>query len=204
VTKLTPKQEMFVKEYLVDLNATQAAIRAGYSEVNAGKIGPELLGKTRIQAEIQAAMQARSERTNIRADRVLEELAKLAFSDMRDFAKWSEAGVTLISSDQLSAEAAACVSEVSQTITKDGGSIKFKLHDKKSSLELLGKHLGLFVERHEHTGKDGGPIETAVSITDKEKEQLILNVAKRIKANRAGTGQCDRGHDPGGETGLPG
>jgi phage terminase small subunit len=204
MAKLTPKQEMFVKEYLVDLNATQAAIRAGYSQATAMEQGYQLLRKTSVQTALQVAMNARSQRTEITADRVLEELAKLAFSDMRDFAKWSEAGVTLISSDQLSAEAAACVSEVSQTITKDGGSIKFKLHDKKSSLELLGKHLGLFVERHEHTGKGGGPIETAVTISDKEKEQLILNVAKRIKANRAGTGQCDRGHDPGGETGLPG
>ncbi|KKL62131.1 hypothetical protein LCGC14_2188330, partial [marine sediment metagenome] len=67
---MTPKQERFVEEYLIDLNATQAAVRAGYSEKNAGKIGPELLGKTRVVVAIADAVAKRSERTEITQDQV--------------------------------------------------------------------------------------------------------------------------------------
>lgn len=76
--KLTPKQERFVQEYLVDLNATAAAKRAGYSEKNAGKIGPELLGKTRISAAIQEAIQRRSQRTEVTQDYVIGKLKAIA------------------------------------------------------------------------------------------------------------------------------
>ena len=68
MAKLTPKQEMFVKEYLVDLNATQAAIRAGYSQAAAMEQGYQLL-KTSVQTALQVAMNARSQRTEITADR---------------------------------------------------------------------------------------------------------------------------------------
>ena len=76
--KLTPKQERFVQEYLVDLNATAAAKRAGYSEKNAGKIGPELLGKTRVSAAIQEAIQRRSQRTEVTQDYVIGKLKAIA------------------------------------------------------------------------------------------------------------------------------
>ena len=80
---LTAKQAAFVKEYLVDLNATQAAIRAGYSERSAYSIGQENLCKPEIQAAIQEEVKKRSERTEITADMVLREFAKLAFFDPR-------------------------------------------------------------------------------------------------------------------------
>jgi len=76
--KLTPKQQRFVDEYLVDLNATQAAIRAGYSAKTAGSIGQRLLTKIEIQAELAAAMAAREERTEITADYVLRRLKEEA------------------------------------------------------------------------------------------------------------------------------
>ena len=82
--KLTPKQERFVQEYLVDLNATAAAKRAGYSEKNAGKIGPELLGKTRISAAIQNAMQQRGQRTEVTQDYVIEKLKAIADKEASD------------------------------------------------------------------------------------------------------------------------
>ena len=75
---LTPKQARFVEEYLLDLNATQAAIRAGYSARNADKIGPELLGKTRVAEAVKAAQQARSGRTEITQDEVIQGLKKEA------------------------------------------------------------------------------------------------------------------------------
>lgn len=81
---LTPKQARFVEEYLVDLNATQAAIRAGYSARTAGQTSFELLKKPEIQILISEAQKKRSKRTEITQDRVLQELAKLGFGDIRD------------------------------------------------------------------------------------------------------------------------
>lgn len=83
--KLTPKQKNFIDEYLLDLNATQAAIRAGYSRKTANRIGPQLLVKTCIQEELAKAMQRRAKRTEITADRVLKELAAIALDDAADY-----------------------------------------------------------------------------------------------------------------------
>lgn len=85
--KLTPKQERFVQEYLVDLNATAAAKRAGYSAKNADKIGSELLGKTRVSQAIQDAIKQRNQRTEIDQDYVigkLKEIADMKASDAQD------------------------------------------------------------------------------------------------------------------------
>lgn len=142
--KLTPKQELFIKEYLVDLSPKNAAIRAGYSKNSADVIGVENLAKPSVALEIQKTMDKRSKRIEITADRVLEETARLAYSQMGSFAKWGSGGVKLKDSDKLTPEDMACISEVSETVTKDGGSIKFKLHDKGKMIELLGKHLSLF------------------------------------------------------------
>lgn len=152
---LTDKQRRFVQEYLIDLNATQAAARAGYSEKTAYSIGQENLKKPEVLAAIQGAIDERSERTKITQDMVLKELAKLGFSDMRKFTQWGSGGVRLKDSEELSDEDAACIAEVSEVTTLNGGSIKFKLHDKKGSLELLGKHLGMFHEKIDikHSGE---------------------------------------------------
>jgi phage terminase small subunit len=143
----TDKQRQFIAEYLIDLNATQAARRAGYSPRNADKIGPALLGESRIQAAIQAAMDKRSARTAITADRVLREYARIAFADMATFFAWGEDGVGAIPSSQLSADETSCVAEVHETTTdSDQGltkRIRLKLHDKKAALDALAKHLKL-------------------------------------------------------------
>lgn len=81
---LTDKQKAFVLEYLVDLNATQAAVRAGYSEKTADRIGPELLGKTCVSEAIAKALRERQERTKITQDKVIEEIAKNAFKEASD------------------------------------------------------------------------------------------------------------------------
>jgi len=80
--KLTEKQKSFVSEYLIDLNATQAAVRAGFSKNNADKIGSQLLGKTSVSQEIQKAMQNRSYRTEITQDKVIKALASIGFADI--------------------------------------------------------------------------------------------------------------------------
>lgn len=155
---LTPLQKRFAEEYLIDLNATEAAVRAGYSKRSAGALGHNLLQKPDVAALIQELMDARSKRTEITADKVLQELARVAFSNMKDYAQWGTFGVALHDSENLKEDAARCVAEVSQTTSKDGGSIKFKLHDKVGALGKLGEHLKLFTQKHEHSGPDGGVI----------------------------------------------
>lgn len=150
--KLTPKQVTFVAEYLVDLNATQAAIRAGYSARNADKIGPELLGKTRVAAAISEAIEKRNQRTGISQDRILEELGRIAFGDLRDAVEWGPEGVMLIDSAQLTDDQAAAISEVGETVTKDGGSTRIKRHDKVKALELLMRHKGMLNDKLETSG----------------------------------------------------
>jgi phage terminase small subunit len=170
MAKLTPKQRLFVKEYLVDLNATQAAIRAGYSAKNAGKIGPELIGKTRIKEAIQVEMDARAKRTEITADRVLKELAKIGFADIKDFLAYrTEKTVTGYDDNGHPIAEYANIVELKNSDDVDGalvsevqvkdGQLKFKLHDKEKALELIGKHLAMFTDKQEISGKDGGPIQ---------------------------------------------
>ena len=148
---LTPKQAAFVNEYLVDLNATQAAIRAGYSEKSADNIGSELLGKTGVAAAIQKALDKRAARTEVTADRVLAELARIAFSDLRDVATWGADTLALIDSSELTEDAARSLREVvattSQTEHGTTNRLHVKQHDKMKALELLGKHLGMFREK---------------------------------------------------------
>lgn len=137
-------QRAFVREYLIDLNATAAAKRASYSEDSARQEGTRLLSNASIQEAVRAAKAIRAERTGITADRVLNEIAKLAFSDARRFSTWGPSGVSPIDSNTLSDDDAACVAEVSETVSKEGGSIRVKLHDKIGALDKLGKHLGLW------------------------------------------------------------
>lgn len=147
MAKLTPKQQAFVEEYLVDLNATQAAIRAGYSTKNAGKIGSELLQKTRIKTAIDKAMAERSRRTGINQDRVLRELAKIAFVNASDVINMDEA---TIRGDANREDTAAIASVKVKTIPGEDGDIterEVKIYDKLKALELLGKHLGMFNDR---------------------------------------------------------
>ncbi|MDY0258495.1 MAG: terminase small subunit [Desulfovibrio sp.] len=145
--KLTTKQAEFVRQYLVDLNATQAAIRAGYSEKTAYRIGAELLQKTSVANAVATAQAKREQRTEITQDRVVAELAKIAFGSARDVMEWGPDGVILKDSAELTDDQAAGVAEVSESTTKDGGSLKLKRHDKVKALELLGRHLGMFTDK---------------------------------------------------------
>ena len=147
MTGLTPKQQQFVEEYLIDLNATQAAIRAGYSPKTAKSIGQENLTKPDVAAAVEAALAARSRRTQVTADMVLLELGRIGFSNMGHYARWDGNAVDLKCSDGMTEDALRCVAEVSQTVTEHGGTVRFKLHDKPKALELLGRHLGLFTDR---------------------------------------------------------
>lgn len=137
--KLTEKQKRFVQEYLVDLNATAAARRAGYSEKTADRIGPELLGKTCVSEAIQKAMDKRRDRVEITQDRVLQELAAIAFAKGTDYASVISGIVMVNDTEELTEEQKAAIVAIKQT--KEG--VEVKLADKMKALELLAKHLGL-------------------------------------------------------------
>lgn len=144
---LTPKQKQFVAEYLVDLNATAAARRAGYSAKTADRIGPELLGKTCVSQAIQEAQIERQRRTQITQDMVIVELAKLGFFDIRKM--FDKDGKPLDISQLDDDTAAALVGlDVQDVYDSDKDYVgfvkKYKMADKIRALELLGKHLGVF------------------------------------------------------------
>lgn len=137
---LTDKQKRFAEEYLVDLNATQAAIRAGYAEKTADVQGPRLLGNVRVQEEIQRAMAERSARTEITQDRVLQELAAVGFARATDFAQICGNAVKLTETNELTDEQKRAVAGIKEG--KHG--IELKLYDKVHALHLIGQHLGMF------------------------------------------------------------
>lgn len=143
---LTEKQKRFVEEYLIDLNATQAAIRAGYSIKNADKIGSELLGKTRVAEAISEKMAERSKRTGVNQDRVVLELAKLAFVKMTDIVDSQGKIKSNAKEDDL-----ACIESVKykKATSETGSSVEreVKISPKLKALELLGKHLGMWNDK---------------------------------------------------------
>lgn len=144
---MTKKQKRFVEEYLIDLNATQAAIRAGYSPDSARDIGCENLTKPNIKAAIDRAMAEMSRRTGINQDRVIQEIAKLAFLNPVDVIDMDEATVR----GEAHRDDTACIASVKvKNIPTDDGAIterEVKTYDKLKALELLGKHLGMFTDR---------------------------------------------------------
>ncbi len=140
---LNDRQLRFAAEYVIDGNATQAAIRSGYSAKSANQAGATLRANAKVNAEI-ARIQARlANKLDVSAERVLAELAKIAFSDVRKVATWEARGVALIESDKISDDAAAAIESVGNT---EAG-VKLTMHSKTRALELLGKHLGLYVDR---------------------------------------------------------
>ena len=136
---MTPKQQRFVDEYLIDLNATQAAIRAGYSEKTARQVGAENLSKPDIAAAIEAQAQARSQRTKIDADMVLHGI-------LHNIRRCEQGEVVRNSRG-----------EPMMVETPDGEQAVAYRYDATNALkgyEMLGRHLRLFTDRHEHEGAE--------------------------------------------------
>lgn len=144
--KLTDKQKKFVEEYLLDLNATQACIRAGYSSKRASEIGYQLLQKTTVSEAISEALAERSRRTGINQDRVIQELARIAFVKITDVVDANGEIKRNASDDDL-----ACIEsykvEDSDSINGSSSKREVKLASKLKALELLGKHLGMFTDK---------------------------------------------------------
>lgn len=152
MAKLTPKQERFVDEYLVDLNATAAARRAGYSEKTAEAIGYENLRKPQIMAAIQERQGELQGKLEITRETVLQELAAVAFANGTDFVTINRGGNLVVkATDQVPKEKLPAVAGIKYAA--NGLGVEIKLHDKVRALELLGKHLGIFDAK---SGKPSG------------------------------------------------
>lgn len=176
---LTEKQKRFCDEYLIDLNATQAAIRAGYNEKTAYSMGQRLLKNVEVQKKIQSLKNDRSERTEITQDMVLRELAAIAFANATDIVQVAEkafvtdSGNEVMLPDVVITETSKLTPEQKKAIAgiKQGrNGIEVKMNDKTRALELLGKHLGMFTEKVEVTEKKTNPFD---ELTVEEIRQMI-------------------------------
>jgi phage terminase small subunit len=197
--KLTDRQGLFVREYLVDLNATQAAIRAGYAPGSASRRGWALRRHPGVAARIDAALADRAEAVGITAERVLCELARLGFANIKDYFEANEDGTASLDPARLTRGQAAAITEVQVEDPGAGASgggarrgarrVKIKLADKSRNLELIGRHLGLFArapagEKAKDEGVTGGAVR---EMSDMELAQRILGIL--ADAEKGGGGE---------------
>ena len=146
---MNKRQKVFVQEYLKDLNATQAAIRAGYSSKTARAIANRLLTNVDIAKAVKSAMDIRAKKTEITQEWVINRLKQIAGTNMTDLADWNQSGITFKDSSSISDDAKASVQQIEQVMNEHGGTLKIKQCDKIRALELLGKHIGMFTEKAE-------------------------------------------------------
>lgn len=164
MANLTPKQERFCEEYLIDLNATQAAIRAGYSANTAREQGAQNLSKLNIQEKIAELKAERSKRTEITQDRVVKELAAMAFANVTDYARVEGGLVFITPTAELTPTQQAAIVGIKQT----QAGIEIKL-SKDRALEMLGRHLGMFNDKLELSGAVANPY---ANLTEAELKKL--------------------------------
>lgn len=146
MAKLTEKQQRFVEEYLIDLNGTQAAIRAGYSARTANEQASRLLANVSVQQAVSERMAERSKRTGVNQDRVILELAKIAFLKMTDVVD-KDGNIK----DDANPDDLSCIESIkykhSDTDTGSSTEREVKTASKLKALELLGKHLGMWNDK---------------------------------------------------------
>jgi phage terminase small subunit len=157
MAKLTAKQKLFCNEYLIDTNATQAAIRSGYSNSYANKKAFLLLDIPHIKAYIDKRMKDREKRTEITQDRVLQEFAKIAFANTTDYVEVKDMGqykmVSVKPTEGMTADQVVAIASIKQ----GANGIEIKLHDKVKALEDIGRHLGMFKDKLEVSGNINNP-----------------------------------------------
>src|SRR6516162_6156611 len=181
---LSPKQTRFVQEFLIDLIGKRASLRAGSASRSAEVQASRMLRNAKVQKALEAAMQARSRRTEVSSDQVLEELAKIAFANFRDY--WPKEGETL-DLHRLDRDRTAAVEELTVVETVRGGVLhrrtRLKMHDKLAALTNLARHLGMFADQRvaegsmEHRVMRMTPAERVVCA-----EQLLENARKYLPA----------------------
>lgn len=171
--KLTDKQAAFVREYRKDWNATQAAIRAGYSEKGAHVRGVELLSNRKVAEAIEKAQEKLAKKVEITVENVLRGFSLIGLVEVRDFYKVDENGQPVLKSF-------AELTPDQQEVFLRGG-LSTKDADRNKALENIAKHLGMYIKRHEHSGPDGGPIETNGGIANAERDERIAALLQTLR-----------------------
>ena len=170
---LTDKQELFCQEYMKDLNGKQAAIRAGYEAKSAEVTASRMLSNAKVQSFINSLKEKRADKLEISAEKVLAELAKIGFSDMKDFLN---SDYSLKSLDEIDASKSGAIQSIQKEIiqgeTYTNTTVKFKLHDKLSALEKIAKHIGFFEKDNEQQNKVVHPAPS---------EERIKEIKKKLK-----------------------
>lgn len=183
-SKLPPKRQRFVDAYFeCKFNAKQAAISAGYSAKTAENQAARLLSFVKVKAAIEERRAVTAEETKLKISEVVNELRKIGFTDITQVVEWSNNSITIKNSADIPPEVRACIAEISETQGKFGSTIKVKFHNKVAALELLGRYLAMFTDKHEHTGKDGDAIEVKTEhnlskLSKEELRQLLALVEK--------------------------
>jgi phage terminase small subunit len=144
--ELTGKERLFVAEYLIDLNPLHAVRRAGFPNPTR-KLGLALLSDPRIAQAVEEGMARRAERLQITQDRVVEEYAKLGFSNIADFVDWNGAAISVRAKASIPRDKIAAIQEIKEQTTPAGTTISVKLYDKKAALDSLARHLGMFNDK---------------------------------------------------------
>lgn len=182
--KLTVRERLFVREYLIDLNAARAAVRAGYSPRWAYTNTHRVINRPRVKAVIEAAMAARAAKLEITADRVLREIALMGFANLMDYFTPQEDGTVYVDLSRLTRQQAAALVEVQvEEFTSGRGAagrevkrVRIKLADKSRNLELIGKHLGMFARKPGEENVNGEEGNSYVELSDEDRAQEILRL----------------------------
>ncbi len=181
---LSPKQRRFVDEYLLDMNATDAAIRAGYSEASAYSHGAFLTRRPNVAAAIEARLAERRARVQVTAERVIAELARIAFADIGKIMDWSSEEATLRPPAEISPDERAAIQEIAVVKRQDGLATRVILHDKERALEALCRHLGLF--------RPGALAVEPPRLADELRQKLKAKIDKLVADRVADAREADR------------
>ncbi|MHB9134783.1 MAG: terminase small subunit [Armatimonadota bacterium] len=183
--RMALRRQLFVREYLVDRNATQAAIRAGYSLTCASSRASENLRRPEVIAMLNEAMQRQQERCEIQSDAVLREYARIAFADLRQVMRWSDDGVALTPSAALDDDAARTIAEVRTTVWPDGRQrVRVLQYDKLAALNKLAEYLQLFKPsvRVEHCGAGSeATVQFNFQALSTEELEALEGIAARVR-----------------------
>lgn len=154
--KLTDKENRFVIEYLRDYNGLQAAIRAGYSEATAGQIAYELLHRERVRNKIDEHEKDLATRFLVSRERLMKELSITGYADMADYVDVEDGEITVKDFKSLPPQITRAIKKIGWNSRT--GKWTLELHDGLKAKELMGKEVGMFKDRVEHTGVDGQPL----------------------------------------------
>lgn len=154
---LNPQQERFAQEYAIDLNATRAATRAGYSAATAYSQGSRLLNDVEVSKRIDELKDKILKRIDVTTERIVREYEKIAFTNLEDVVEWIRGDPMLRNAEDIETPAHGAISEITRTESKLGDvTVKVKLHDKRGALDSLARYKGMFHDNIELSGKVEG------------------------------------------------